>query len=129
MTSHDTLIDACFRASPDVRYVAAYLDGALALRSRDDIRQLGSNESDRYEELIVNPTLIKLLTQRGDIDCGGLVHVVVRYGTFFAYIQPVPGGHVTISFEPHTAIDHALPQLREVIARTLGVELPAGAMS
>jgi hypothetical protein len=126
MTSHDTLIDACFRASPDVRYVAAYLDGTLALRSRDDIAQLGSNESDRYEELIVNPTLIKLLTQRGDIDCGGLVHVVVRYGTFFAYIQPVPGGHVTISFELHAAIDEEVPRLREVIAGLTGAALAGG---
>ena len=120
MASHETLIDACFRASPNVRYVAAYLDGELALRSRHDIQQLGSNESDRYEEIIVNPTLIKLLTQRGNIDCGGLVHVVVRYG------QPVPAGHVTISFEVHSAIDDELPRLRAVIARTLGVELPAG---
>ena len=129
MSSRDTLIDACFAASPNVRYVAAYLDGTLALRSRDDIRQLGSNESDRYEELIVNPTLIKLLTQRGEIDCGGLVHVVVRYGSFYAYIQPVPGGHVTVSFELHTALDHEVPRLRDAIARTLGIALPAGGMA
>ncbi|HEX6048536.1 MAG TPA: hypothetical protein VFZ21_04685 [Gemmatimonadaceae bacterium] len=34
--------------------------------------------ADRYEELIVNPTLITLTKQRGDIDCGGLEFLVIR---------------------------------------------------
>ena len=119
MPTHATLIDACCAASPNVRYVAAYLDGELALRSRSDVQLFGDNESDRYEELIVNPTLLKLLTQRGNIDCGGLTHVVVGYGNFFAYIQPVPGGHVTVSFERHTHLDEEIPVLAGVIARML----------
>lgn len=115
MSIHATLIDACFAASPKVRYVAAYLDDTLQLRSRADVELLGDNESDRYEEIIVNPTLLKLLTQRGNIDCGGLRHVVVRYGTFFAYIQPLPNGHVTVSFELDTRLDDEIPVLASVI--------------
>ena len=76
MQPHERLVEACFAASPQVRYVAAYLDGQVGLRSRADVQLLGSNESDQYEELIVNPTLIKLLTQRGNIDCGGFRHAV-----------------------------------------------------
>jgi hypothetical protein len=64
MSKLETIIDTCFAASPNVRYVAAYIDGALALRSRGDVQLLGSNESDGYEELIVNPTLLKLLRAR-----------------------------------------------------------------
>ena len=115
MSMNENIIDACFAASPNVRYVAAYLDGELALRSRADIQLLGSNESDRYEELIVNPTLLKLLTQRGNIDCGGLRHVLVRYGNFDAFVLPVAGGHVTVSFEQDVDLEAEIPRIRAVV--------------
>lgn len=120
MQLHTKLIEACFAASPNVRYVAAYLDGTLELRSRSDLQLLGSNESDRYEEIIVNPTLLKLLTQRGNIDCGGLGHVIVRYGKFFALIHPLANGHVTVSFELHTKLDDEVPMVSAVIDRIAG---------
>jgi hypothetical protein len=50
--------------------------------------------------LIVNPTLLKLTTQRGNIDCGGLQYVVIRYGNFFVLLFPVEGGHINFGFEP-----------------------------
>lgn len=117
MANPAAIIEACFAASSNVRYVAAYIDGELALRSRGDVQLLGSNESDRYEELIVNPTLLKLLSQRGNIDCGGLKHVTVRYGIFNAFIYPVTGGHVTVSFELDTRLDEEIPRIIEVIDR------------
>lgn len=115
MQRHARLIDACFAASPNVRYVAAYLGGELALRSRSDVQLLGSNESDQYEEVIVNPTLLKLVTQRGNIDCGGLQYVVVRYGMFSAFILPVADGHVTVSFELDSKLDTEIPNILPVI--------------
>ncbi|GAB3090343.1 hypothetical protein [Lysobacter terrae] len=115
MSTGEAIIDACFEASPNVRYVAAYLHRTLALRSRADLQLLGSNESDRYEEIIVNPTLLTLLTQRGNIDCGGLRHVVVSYGNFDAYILPVPGGHVTVSFEQGIDIQPEIARIGRLI--------------
>lgn len=119
MQVHSTLIDACFRSSPNVRYVAAYLDGEVVLRSRADVQLLGSNESDQYEELIVNPTLVKLLTQRGNIDCGGFRHAVATYGLFHAFIYPVARGHVTVSFELDSRLDDEVPRVVAVIDRVL----------
>ena len=115
MNLHASLIDACFAASPNVRYVAAYLDGELALRSRGDVQLLGSNESDRYEEIIVNPTLLTLVTQRGNIDCGGMKYVLIRYGLFFALVYPVARGHVTVSLEPDAPLDREIPRVLAVI--------------
>ena len=115
MQPHAQIIDSCFAASPNVRYVAVYLDGKVALRSRADVQLLGSNESDQYEEIIVNPTLLKLVTQRGNIDCGGVQHVVVRYGSFAAFILPVDGGHVTASFELDANLDEEIPAITKVI--------------
>jgi hypothetical protein len=57
-------------------------------------------ESDRYEELLVNPTILTLTRQRGNIDCGGLGYVVVRYGNFFQFVAPIEGGHVSVAFDP-----------------------------
>lgn len=88
-----------FELSPDVRYVATLLDGNLELASRA-AANASASESDRYEELLVNPALLLLTRQRGEIDCGGLEYLLVRYGAFYALVIPVPGGHVAVSVEP-----------------------------
>ena len=115
MSTHTEIIDACFMASPNIRYVAVYMNNVLELRSRADIQLMGSNESDRYEELIVNPTLLKMLAQRGNIDCGGFKYALVRYGTFFAFIYPVPNGHVTVSLELTSYLNAETEKISAVI--------------
>ncbi|MHB0971005.1 MAG: hypothetical protein ACYC7A_10495 [Thermoanaerobaculia bacterium] len=94
-----SLIEAFFSLSPEVRYVAAYLDGELQSAQRPGLADASSSESDKYEELIVNPTLLKLVTQRGKIDCGGARWVVIRYGNFFELVVPVARGHVSVGIE------------------------------
>ena len=49
-----------------------------------------------YEELLVNPVLLKLATQRGNIDCGGLKYVIIRYGHFYQLIGNLREGHISI---------------------------------
>jgi hypothetical protein len=93
------MIDAIFRLGEAVRYVAVYRHGQLEMRSRDGTAGASSPESDRYEELLVNPTLLKLASQRGDIDCGGLESLLVRYGNFYTYVLPTPWGHVSVGIE------------------------------
>jgi hypothetical protein len=83
-----------------VRYVAIYLNAQLVTRAHSQLPGASSSESDRYEELIVNPTLLTLLHQRGNIDCGGFHFVLIRYGHFFQFIQPLPSGHVSVAIEP-----------------------------
>src|SRR5688572_2899442 len=82
------LMDALFDLSPQVRYVAVYRYGELSLRQRRDLSLASAAESDRYEELLVNPTVLTLTRQRGDIDCGGLDYVVIRYGTSSSSSRP-----------------------------------------
>jgi hypothetical protein len=92
-------IDNIFRLSSAVRYVALYRNGKLSSRERPDLTGGSSAESDRYEELIVNPALLTLAKQRGDIDCGGARFVLVGYGKFQQLMLPVPGGHVSVGFD------------------------------
>ena len=93
-------IQRILNLSPDVRYVAIYRDGVLESASRPDLTTPSSAESDKYEELLVNPTILKLLTQRGNIDCGGLEYVLIRYGSFFELVASIEDGHVSVGLEP-----------------------------
>jgi hypothetical protein len=109
-----------FDAIPDVRYVATYRAGALALHQRPAIENASASESDRYEELIVNPTLLTLLAQRGNIDCGGLEYVVIRYGSFFELVQPLRDGHLSVGIEPHAEVMSVAAEIRRRVAEGIG---------
>lgn len=67
----DTLLDTLFHVTQEIRYVAVYSAGKLFIRQRPDLLHASASDSDRYEELLVNPTLLALTQQRGTIDCGG----------------------------------------------------------
>ncbi len=108
------LARAILGVGPEIRYVATYLDGRLQVQQRDGLANASAAESDRYEELLVNPTLLTLLTQRGEIDCGGLRYVLVRYGNFFQLVAGVPGGHVSVALEA-TADLKVVERVRSVI--------------
>ena len=108
-----TLIEGLFALAPEIRYVATYLDGVHLSAQRPGIEGASSSESDKYEELIVNPTLLKLVTQRGNIDCGGARWVIIRYGNFYELVIPVSSGHVSIGIEqtghPLVVVERVLP--------------------
>jgi len=94
-----SLKDKIFRISEDIRYVAIYTDDELITSERPGIENTSSSESDKYEELIVNPTLLKLVTQRGNIDCGGAMYVIIRYGSFYEFVMPLKNGHLSVGIE------------------------------
>ena len=93
------MIESIFELSDSIRYVAVYKNGQLESKSKSNTSGASSSESDRYEELLVNPTLIKLASQRGNIDCGGLDYIIVRYGNFFQFVLPKTWGHVSVCVE------------------------------
>jgi hypothetical protein len=93
------MIDKVFEISEDVRYVALYRDGHLETQSKTNTEGASSSESDKYEELLVNPIMLKAASQRGNIDCGGLDFLLVRYGNFFQFILPLSWGHISVCIE------------------------------
>ncbi len=100
MKDRKPLTEEIFGISNHVRYIAIYIDNTLTMDQRADLANVSSGESDKYEELLVNPTLIKLASQRGNIDCGGLEYFVIRYGNFTVLLFPCKGGHVNVGIEP-----------------------------
>ena len=90
------MADAIFALGPHVRYVAFGSGQEVDMRQRAEVRDGSSSESDFFEELLVNPTLLALARQRGELDCGGLRYLIVAYGTFNVIAMPLNGGHVTV---------------------------------
>lgn len=111
----EILIERCFALDPAVRYVAVYRNGELQSRQRAGLANASEGESDRYEELIVNPTLLTLTRQRGNIDCGGLNYVLIRYGSFFEFVHPFPGGHLSVGLEPDGEILRVAGRLERLV--------------
>jgi hypothetical protein len=99
MTSAQDAIARIFGLSAAVRYVALYRGGILVSRQHTDVVGASGSESDRYEELFVNPTLLTLVRQRGNVDCGGASFVLVRYGNFYQLVIDLPDGHASVCFE------------------------------
>lgn len=97
----ESLKEKIFAISKDIRYVAIYTDDKLVSSERPGLENTSSSESDKYEELIVNPTLLKLVTQRGNIDCGGAQYVIIRYGSFYEFVMPLKNGHLSVGIESH----------------------------
>jgi hypothetical protein len=109
------LVKSLFSISRGIRYVAVYLDGKLSSSSRPGLQNESSSESDKYEELIVNPTLLKLVTQRGNIDCGGTQFVIIRYGHFYEFVKPVASGHISIGIELTEDPLKLVPRIEETL--------------
>jgi len=89
-----------FSVEPKIRYVAVNQKGRIV-----EMEQSGSHptynppETDRMEELIVNPTVLEITSRRGSIDMDGIRYVVIRYGTQFQLIMPYLKGHLSIGVE------------------------------
>lgn len=87
------------------------------MSSRPDLDNPSSSESDLYEELLVNPALLNLAVNRGNIDCGGLEFLLIRYGSFFQLVQPVQRGHVSVAIEPSGNPVLIAAEVREALRR------------
>ena len=108
------LKERIFSISKDIRYVAIYSNDALVSSQRPGIENTSSSESDKYEELIVNPTLLKLVTQRGNIDCGGAEYVIIRYGSFYEFVMATKTGHISVGMELHADLMKIVDAIRKL---------------
>jgi len=92
----EQIIKQVFLISEDIRYTALYLNEILTSQQKEGFVNTSSGESDKYEELFVNPTLLKITQQRGQLDCGGTDFVLIKYGHFFQLVRTIKGGHISV---------------------------------
>jgi hypothetical protein len=115
MTNKNQMIDNLFDRFPDIRYIAIYVNNDLFSKQRDKIANSSSAESDKYEELIVNPTLLTLTRQRGNIDCGGLSFMMIGYGNFYQIIKEIDGGHISICLDKDLDLTKNLKEILDFL--------------
>ena len=99
MTNKNKIIEDLFFFFIDVRYVAIYTDNELVYKQKQQTLDNSSLDTDKYEELLVNPTLLTTARQRGNIDCGGLRFLIVGYGNFYQLVKEIKNGHISICLE------------------------------
>jgi hypothetical protein len=99
MEDSSRLIDTLLALDERIRTVAVLLDGRLESCAREGLEGEGSDESGRYDELLVNPTVLDLVQRRGNIDRGGARYIVIRYGHFWHLAMACRGGHVSIGID------------------------------
>jgi hypothetical protein len=117
MSEVSEVSDALFALSPLVRYVAVLQGKELRLRERPGLSGASASETDRYEELLVNPGVLTLLGRRGDIDCGGLDHLWIRYGNFWTGLFPLADGHLNVGLEPQAVPTELVDPIRAQLRR------------
>lgn len=109
------LRDAIFAIGPEIRYVAFGEGQRVETAQRDGIADASDASSDFFEELLVNPTLLLLARQRGDLDCGGLRYVIVAYGNFNQVVIPTSSGHVSVCVERDADADAVARQVAQLL--------------
>jgi hypothetical protein len=109
----EELLDALLELNPAIRYAAIHPgSGQPVFRQRIGAIDPVSADSDYWEEVLVNPTLLDLARRRGDVDSGGLEYVLVRYGHVMQLVLPLSRGHVSLCFEPIVDPVPLVPALR-----------------
>jgi hypothetical protein len=114
-TVAEQVSEQVFSLSDDIRYAAVYYRGKLGSVSKPNTGASRWWDSDKYEELIVNPTLITLLRQRGNIDCGGIHYVVIQYGNVTQLVHPIKGGHISVGFERKSDYIRVIPKITKLL--------------
>lgn len=117
MVEPEEIIQFTFSQGSEVRYVAIRWKGAITKKQRSGVENSSSSDSDYYEEQIVNPGLLLLAKQRGDIDCGGLNHLVVSYGNFFQIVSNLASGHISICIEKNSSPDEFAKRIFPVLKK------------
>jgi hypothetical protein len=93
------LIEKISQIYDSILYLAIYQDNKLESWQRAHLYESSSSDSDKYEELLVNSTNLKIARQRGVIDCGELEFVIIKYGSFFQLIREIKNGHISICMD------------------------------
>jgi hypothetical protein len=89
-----------FLIEPKIRYVAVNQGGRIVeMVQSPQHPSYNPPESDRIEELIVNPIVLEITRRRGEIDMQGVRYVLIRYGTQYQLILPHGDGHASIGVE------------------------------
>jgi len=89
---------AVFALDPGIRYLAVNQDGEIVEMAQ---RRPSHNpvETDRMEELLLNPALLEMTKRRGDLDLDGIRYIIIQYGLQYQAVFNYRNGHVSVGIE------------------------------
>ncbi len=87
-----------FELDPGIRYVAANQGGEI-VEMEQRLPSFNPDDTDRMEELLVNPTVLNITKRRGDLDLYGVSFIVIQYGLQYQAIFNYRDGHVSVGIE------------------------------
>jgi len=109
-----------FELESNIRYVAVNQREQIVEMEQNPKRpSLNPTETDRMEELIVNPAILELAKRRGNIDMQGVRYLIIRYGTMYQLVFPYREGHLSIGIE----LDANPTQIAQSVAAFLRLPL------
>jgi hypothetical protein len=92
--------ETLFPLDPSIRYVAVNRGGRIVeMEQNSRYPVVSPTETDKYEELLVNPTILDLARRRGEMDLGGVQFVIIRYESIVGLLLPYREGHVSVGIE------------------------------
>jgi len=95
--AEEKLSERLFRLEPRIRYVALNQKGQIKEMRQSPLHpSRNPPESDRIEELIVNPIVLEIAARRGNLDMDGIRYVIIRYGTQYQLLLPYRDGHLSV---------------------------------
>ena len=98
-----------------IGYVGLCCGQEVLLREAPGLVSRTTAETNFYEELLVNPTLLKLASQRADLDCGGLNYIAVGYGDFVQLIMLTKDGHISMGISRKTHAGELAARVKSVL--------------
>ncbi|MGH9898225.1 MAG: hypothetical protein ACRD63_02810 [Pyrinomonadaceae bacterium] len=109
-----------FQLDENIRYVAVNQRGKIVEMQQNPKLPTGnSHDTDRIEELIVNPTLLGLAKRRGELDLDGIRYLIIRYGILNQLVFPYKQGHISVGIE----LNANVAEIARKIAQSLSLPL------
>ncbi len=94
-----------FELDLSIRYVAVNQNGEI-VEMEQRLPTFNPVDTDRMEELLVNPTVLNITKRRGDLDLEGVRFVLIQYGLQYQTVFNYRAGHVSVGIESDSdAID------------------------
>jgi hypothetical protein len=91
----DSIAKLLSEVEPKIRYVAVNQNGVIR-EMQQFHATFNPSDTDRMEELVVNPVILEAASRRGNLDLDGVRYVLICYGLQYQVIIPYREGHVSI---------------------------------
>jgi hypothetical protein len=110
-----------FELDPGIRYVAVNQGGEI-VEMEQRLPTHNPVETDRMEELLVNPAILDLTKRRGELDLDGVRYIIIQYGLQYQAIFNYSNGHVSVGIESNSDVVDVVTRILEHL------DLPIGAL-